>query len=92
MKTIEKKVSTVEDRISKLRKLADRVNSFEEYVISRDNVDIAERYIQVAIEACLDIGKIIIADKALAEPAGIEMTTRAFFPSFPKLALSRRKA
>lgn len=31
-------------------------------------MDIAERNIQVAIEACLDIGKIIIANQGLAEP------------------------
>lgn len=34
-----------------------------------DNIDIAERNIQVAIEACLDIGKIIIANQELPEPS-----------------------
>ncbi len=69
MKTIEKKVNTAEQRILKLKDMARRLNSFEEYTASRDNMDIAERNIQVAIEACLDIGKIIIASKGLAEPA-----------------------
>lgn len=68
MKTIEKKVNTAEQRISKLKNLARKFNSFEEYAASRDNMDIAERNIQVAIEACLDIGKIIIANQGLAEP------------------------
>ena len=64
MKTIEKKIAEAEQRISKLKELANKMNSFEEYVSSRDNIDIAERNIQVAIEACLDIGKIIIANQA----------------------------
>lgn len=68
MKTIEKKINTAEQRISKLKNLARKFNSFEDYVASRDNMDIAERNIQVAIEACLDIGKIIIANQGLAEP------------------------
>ena len=32
-------------------------------------MDIAERNIQVAVEACLDIGKIIIANQGIAEPS-----------------------
>lgn len=69
MKAIEKKIAEVEQRVSKLKDLAPRLDSFEEYVSSRDNMDIAERNIQVAIEACLDIGKIIIANQDLAEPS-----------------------
>ncbi|MFO7912678.1 MAG: DUF86 domain-containing protein [Desulfotignum sp.] len=69
MKTIEKKVKTAEERIGKLKNMAERINSFEEYVSSRDHMDIAERNIQVAIEACLDIGKILIASQELPEPA-----------------------
>lgn len=69
MKTIDKKVAEVQHRISKLKDLARGLNSFEEYVSSRDTMDIAERNIQVAIEACLDIGKIIIANQGLPEPS-----------------------
>ncbi len=69
MKTIEKKVKTAEERISKLQQLSQKFNSFEDYASSRDNMDIAERNIQVAIETCLDIGKIIIANANLPEPA-----------------------
>ena len=69
MKAIEKKIYTAEHRISKLRDLSLKINSFEEYMASRDNMDIAERNIQVAIEACLDIGKIIIANQGLFEPS-----------------------
>ncbi|MCF8108291.1 MAG: DUF86 domain-containing protein [Desulfohalobiaceae bacterium] len=69
MKTIEKKILAVEHRISKLKSMALRVKSLEEYIAARDNTDIAERNIQVAIEACLDIGKIIIGNKDLPEPA-----------------------
>jgi uncharacterized protein YutE (UPF0331/DUF86 family) len=45
------------------------LKSLEEYISSRDKIDIVERNIQVALEACLDIGKIIIANKDLKEPA-----------------------
>lgn len=69
MKSIEKKIKAAEERISKLRKLSQKLNSFEEYVSSQDNMDIAERNIQVALEACLDIGKIIITNTGLQEPA-----------------------
>ena len=69
MKAIEKKVSIAEQRIAKLREMSRRLNSFEDYAASRDNMDIAERNLQVAIEACLDIGKIIIANEGLSEPA-----------------------
>ncbi len=69
MKTIEKKMGIIEERVSKLADMAQKIGTFEEYVTSRDNRDIAERNIQVAIEACLDIGKIIIANQNLPEPA-----------------------
>ncbi len=69
MKSIEKKIKTAEERISKLNRLSRELNSFEEYISSRDKIDIVERNIQVALEACLDIGKIIIANKELQEPS-----------------------
>jgi uncharacterized protein YutE (UPF0331/DUF86 family) len=69
MKSIEKKIMMVEARVLKLKSMSKNINSFEEYLSSQDNIDIAERNIHVAIEACMDIGKIIIANKNLKEPA-----------------------
>ena len=69
MKSILKKIKTVQERISRLKELSLKINSFEEYAISKENIDIAERNIHVAIESCLDIGKIIIANHNLKEPA-----------------------
>jgi uncharacterized protein YutE (UPF0331/DUF86 family) len=69
MKSINKKIKIVQERISRLRELSSRINSFEHYLESRENIDIAERNLQVAIESCLDIGKIIIANNKLKEPA-----------------------
>jgi len=42
MKTIEKKIDTAEQRISKLKDLSRKISSFEEYAASRDYKDIAE--------------------------------------------------
>jgi len=72
MKSIEKKIMLVEARVSKLKSMSKNINSFEEYLSSQDNIDIAERNIHVAIEACMDIGKIIIANKNLKEPVDNE--------------------
>ncbi len=44
------------------------MGSFSEYQSSPDYKDIAERNIQVAIESCLDIAKIVISSKELPEP------------------------
>lgn len=68
MKTIEKKISTVQDRVKRLEQLSATIGSLIEYQASSDSKDIAERNMQVAIEACLDIGKIIISSKGLPEP------------------------
>lgn len=68
MKTIERKMVAVQERVARLRRLADRLSSFDDYDRSEDARDIAERNLQIAIEACLDIGKIIISQKELPEP------------------------
>lgn len=68
MKTIERKMIAVQERVARLRRLADRLSSFDDYDRSDDARDIAERNLQIAIEACLDIGKIIISQKKLPEP------------------------
>jgi len=59
----------VRDRISRLKDLSSKIRTFEEYIASKENIDIAERNIHIAIESCLDIGKIIISNQNLKEPA-----------------------
>jgi uncharacterized protein YutE (UPF0331/DUF86 family) len=68
VKTIERKMTAVQERVQRLNQLAGGLNSFEDYNCSLDARDIAERNLQIAIEACLDIGKIIISQKGLPEP------------------------
>jgi len=58
----------VQERVQRLRQLAEGLSSFDDYNRSADARDIAERNLQIAIEACLDIGKIIISQKRLPEP------------------------
>lgn len=59
---------TVQERVLRLRRLAEKLNSFDDYHCSDDAKDVAERNLQIAIEACLDIGKIIISREKLPEP------------------------
>ena len=68
MKTIERKIMTLSERLSRLRDLSNQMNSLGEYQRSADTQDIAERNLQIAIEACMDIGKIIISAQGLPEP------------------------
>ena len=68
MKTIEKKIKAVQDRLKRLEQLSGTLSSFDKYQASPDVKDIAERNIQVAIEGCLDIAKIVISSKELPEP------------------------
>lgn len=68
MKLLEKKMKTVEERVQRLKQLSQKIRSFSEYQASQDVRDISERNLQVAIEACLDIGKIIISREGLKEP------------------------
>jgi uncharacterized protein YutE (UPF0331/DUF86 family) len=68
MKSIERKIKSVEERIQRLRSLVLNLPSYQDYLISPEAKDIAERNIHVAIETCLDIGKIIISNNGLREP------------------------
>jgi uncharacterized protein YutE (UPF0331/DUF86 family) len=68
LKTIEKKIKAVQDRVKRLEQLSNTLSSFDKYQASPDVKDIAERNIQVAIEGCLDIAKIVISSKELPEP------------------------
>lgn len=68
MKLVEKKMKIVEERVERLKQLSQKIRSFAEYQASQDAKDISERNLHVAIEACLDIGKVIIAQEGLKEP------------------------
>jgi len=59
---------TISERVARLRDLSSRLKSLSDYQRSADSQDIAERNLQIAIEACLDIGKIIISAMGLPEP------------------------
>lgn len=67
-KSIERKIKKVEERLQRLKMLEGALSSFTDYQKSLDAKDIAERNLQVAIETCLDIGKIIISQERLNEP------------------------
>jgi uncharacterized protein YutE (UPF0331/DUF86 family) len=68
MKSIERKIKSVEERVERLQSLSQQIASFQDYQGSSNAKDVAERNLQVAIEACLDIGKIIISNEGLEEP------------------------
>jgi uncharacterized protein YutE (UPF0331/DUF86 family) len=65
---IERKIGTVQERVGKLEELFRSVQSFDEYRSSANTKDIVERNLQVDLEACLDIAKIVISQKGLSEP------------------------
>ncbi|MGD9228685.1 MAG: DUF86 domain-containing protein [Desulfobacterales bacterium] len=68
MKTLEKKIKTVQERMKRLEQISRNLSDLHDYQKSLDIKDIAERNLQVAIEACLDIAKIIISTNELPEP------------------------
>lgn len=68
MKSIKRKMKSAEERIERLEALSQKLSSFQDYQSSSDAKDIAERNLHVAIETCLDIGKIIISREGLKEP------------------------
>ena len=63
---IEQKISTLLERTERLKKFKEI--SFNEFSENVDTKDIVERNLQVAIETCIDIGKIIISCMNLREP------------------------
>ena len=68
VKTVQSKIAVVMDRVERLRRLSDKIDTFNAYAQSADLKDITERNLQIAIEACFDIGKIIISQKMLRDP------------------------
>jgi len=63
---IEQKVSTLFEKIERLKKFQEV--AFNEFSENLDMKDIVERNLHVAIEACIDIGKVIISSMGLREP------------------------
>ncbi len=68
VKSIERKLGDIVERVERLRHFSMQIKSFAEYQQSRDGKDIVERNLQLAIEGCLEIAKIIISQKRLREP------------------------
>jgi uncharacterized protein YutE (UPF0331/DUF86 family) len=68
MKSIKRKIKSAEERVQRLKSLSGKMKSIQDYQASSDAKDVAERNLQVAIEACLDIGKIIISREGFEEP------------------------
>jgi uncharacterized protein YutE (UPF0331/DUF86 family) len=68
VKSIERKLGDILERVERLKQMSVQIRTFAEYQQSRDGKDIVERNLQLAIEGCLDIAKIIISQKRLREP------------------------
>ena len=52
----------------RLESISKRLQSYEQFQSDLDLKDITERNLQIAIETCLDIAKIIISQQKLPEP------------------------
>jgi len=61
-------MTLVQDRVARLKVISEKLKSFKEYKKSAELKDSVERNLQVAIEGCFDIGKVIISEKELPEP------------------------
>lgn len=62
------KIETVEDSLKKLTEINKKVTSYEKFASSWLVKDAAERNLHRAIEAILDIGKMLVSDKKLPLP------------------------
>jgi len=67
MKSIKRKIKSVEERVQRLKSLSRHTPSFQDYQGSADARDLAERNLHVAIETCLDIGRIVISREGKEE-------------------------
>lgn len=68
MKSITRKIGVLLERLNRLEHIAGSVTTFAAYSQSRDLKDIVERNLHIAIEICVDIGKMIIRRHGLREP------------------------
>ncbi|MCE5256590.1 MAG: hypothetical protein LLF89_07070, partial [Spirochaetaceae bacterium] len=57
MKSVEKKLMEIEDRVSRLRELSSDIASFEDYQASRNYREMVERNLQVPSKAVLMLEK-----------------------------------
>ena len=62
------KIETVENSLKKLYEIRKKVPDYEKYIKSWIYKDAAERNLHRAIEAIIDIGKMLISDKKLKIP------------------------
>lgn len=65
---IQRRLSKLEQSLRKLRELSSI--SREEYIKSEALQDRVERNLQIAAQACIDIGSHVIADKGYRTPSG----------------------
>lgn len=80
------KIETVNLVIKKLTELRKDVRTFDDYVRSWVTKDATERNLHKAIEAIIDIGKMIIADRGLRIPENnrevfLILSEKGLFPS-----------
>jgi uncharacterized protein YutE (UPF0331/DUF86 family) len=66
LEEIKAKISVVQERVRRLSMFTGM--TFESYLKDLTSRDAVERNIEVAIQACIDIGKIIIKRDGLREP------------------------
>ncbi|HDZ00241.1 MAG TPA: DUF86 domain-containing protein [Nitrospirae bacterium] len=66
MEDIKSKISVVQERVRRLSGFSEI--SFESYLKDYTTKDVVERNIEVAIQACIDIARIIIKREGLREP------------------------
>lgn len=69
MEIYYRKFDLIDDSLKKLEQIRNGNPGLESYRNSWKDMDSAERNLQKTIEAIIDIGKMLIADKGLREPA-----------------------
>lgn len=76
--TVRRLLETIEQRLSRLERAAG--TSLDEYLDDPDLQDIVERNLEVAIQACIDLGLHVLADF----PAPLPETNREVFRRLAK--------
>lgn len=69
MQSIKRKIQIVYERVNRLEEMSKKIPSFPYYQSNQFYKDITERNVHIAIEACLDIARIIISKEKLEEPS-----------------------
>lgn len=69
MEVYYRKFELIDDSLKKIEEIKNGNPSIESYRSSWKDMDSAERNLQKTIEAIIDIGKMLIADKELREPS-----------------------